>query len=194
MVSKLLLATQECYLAGEKGNADLYDLIRIMDHYKEIKDGLGLHKSPNQHGAFPVDAYSHTPAGAGAQQPGLTGQVKEDIISRFGELGVHIKKGTIILSPSLVNTKEILNSRKDFSFIDLQGNNAVVKLEAGQFAFTICQVPVIYTKGSTIQTTIVFTDRKQKVTQGCIIDEETSQKIFRRTGEVSRIEFTSTFN
>jgi len=80
MVSKLLLATQETYLAGEKTDADLNDLIGIRDHYNEIKNGLGLHKSPSLHGAFPVDAYSHTPSGAGAKQPGLTGQVKEDLI------------------------------------------------------------------------------------------------------------------
>ena len=45
------------------------------------------------YGAFPTDPYSHTPAGKGAQQPGMTGQVKEDVISRFGELGVEVKNG-----------------------------------------------------------------------------------------------------
>ncbi len=38
------------------------------------------------YGAIPTDPYSHTPGFAGAQQPGMTGPVKEDIC-RLGELG-----------------------------------------------------------------------------------------------------------
>ena len=33
-----------------------------------------------------MDPYSHTPGGAGAKQPGMTGQVKEEVITRLGEL------------------------------------------------------------------------------------------------------------
>ncbi len=60
-------------------------------HYHEINKGIGVHKAPAVYGAFPTDPYSHTPAGKGAQQPGMTGQVKEDILSRFGELGVFVQ-------------------------------------------------------------------------------------------------------
>ncbi|CAN0044150.1 unnamed protein product, partial [Discosporangium mesarthrocarpum] len=42
--------------------------------------------------AFPTDPYSHTNR-HGAQQPGMTGQVKEEIVTRFGELGVRIEGG-----------------------------------------------------------------------------------------------------
>ena len=64
----------------------------LLEHYYEINEGIGVHKSPALYGAFPTDPYSHTPAGKGAQQPGMTGQVKEDILSRFGELGVFVTK------------------------------------------------------------------------------------------------------
>ena len=60
-------------------------------------EGIGVNKSPELYGAFPTDPYSHTPAGKGAQQPGMTGQVKEDVISRFGELGVEVNNGIIKL-------------------------------------------------------------------------------------------------
>ena len=39
---------------------------------------FGKVKTVRSYGAFPSDPYSHTPAHAGAQQPGMTGQVKED--------------------------------------------------------------------------------------------------------------------
>ena len=46
--------------------------------------------------------YSHTPAGKGAQQPGMTGQVKEDVLSRFGELGVVVSEGKLGFNPRLL--------------------------------------------------------------------------------------------
>ena len=82
MVSKLGLAVAENVLAAPKGSAVREQLIK---QYHDIKEGIGAHMSPDQYGAFPFDAYSHTPAMAGAQQPGMTGQVKEDIISRLLE-------------------------------------------------------------------------------------------------------------
>ena len=61
---------------------------KFFDHYFEINEGIGVNKSPGLYGAFPTDPYSHTPRGRGVQQPGMTGQVKEDIVSRFYELGL----------------------------------------------------------------------------------------------------------
>ena len=80
MVSKLLLATLEVTqnaIAAETGS---HNIGRLFDHYFEINAGIGVHKSPELYGAFPTDPYSHTPGGKGAQQPGMTGQVKEDIL------------------------------------------------------------------------------------------------------------------
>ena len=53
-----------------------------MIHF-EINAGIGAHKSPELYGAFPTDPYSHTPGGKGAQQPGMTGQVKEEGVYLF---------------------------------------------------------------------------------------------------------------
>ncbi len=90
MVSKLLLAVQETYQKAESENADPSKLSELKEFYYDIKEGIGVDKNPNDYGAFPTDPYSHTPSFSGVQQPGMTGQVKEDIISRFGELGVTI--------------------------------------------------------------------------------------------------------
>ena len=51
--------------------------------YYDIRGGLSAAKTPEEYGAFPYDPYSHTPDNSGAQQPGMTGQVKEEIITRL---------------------------------------------------------------------------------------------------------------
>lgn len=88
MISKLLLAVQEVLIQALHNNEDEDTVKRLKEHYYEIRDGIEIHKSPKLYGAFPTDPHSHTPGFTGAQQPGMTGQVKEDIISRLGEMGV----------------------------------------------------------------------------------------------------------
>ena len=73
MVSKLRLAVAEYLVASPL----------LKPYYHDITEGIGAHMGPEQYGAFPFDAYSHTPANAGAQQPGMTGQVKEDILCYY---------------------------------------------------------------------------------------------------------------
>ena len=67
--------------------------------YYQIRGGLGFNKSAVEYGAVPLDPYSHTPRHAGAQQPGMTGQVKEEILCRWGELGIHVEAGALRFVP-----------------------------------------------------------------------------------------------
>ena len=78
MVSKLLLAVQETIIRtrGESSTSAL------MEKYADIRKGLSFNKTPDVYGAFPTDPYSHTPKGQGARQPGMTGMVKEEILTR----------------------------------------------------------------------------------------------------------------
>jgi hypothetical protein len=96
------LAVQEVSLRAVENEENAEVVGRLLEHYYEINAGVGVHKSPMLYGAFPTDPYSHTPAGKGAQQPGMTGQVKEDILSRFGELGVFVNEGCIHFNPCLL--------------------------------------------------------------------------------------------
>jgi hypothetical protein len=188
MVSKLLLATQECYFKAIKEGAGIETVSKLKQHYYEIKAGIGLYKSPGLYGAFPTDAYSHTPAKAGVKQPGLTGQVKEDVISRFGELGVMVQNGKISFNPSLLNQNELLQQTETFSYIDLEGNQQSIELSSSQIGFTFCQVPVIYTFGSKNNTSIIFKNGEIKHFGNNETDESASAAIFSRSGEVERIE------
>ena len=53
---------------------------------------------PELYGAFPTDPYSHTPGGKGAQQPGMTGQVKEDLLAALGNSAFGFKEGSFNLT------------------------------------------------------------------------------------------------
>jgi len=188
MVSKLLLAAQECYFKGVYENADPVVLGKIKDHYFEIKAGIGLNKSPELYGAFPTDAYSHTPGNAGAQQPGMTGQVKEDFISRMRELGVHIQDGEIVFQSSLLNPGELLNQTGTFEYFDLKGEPRQIALRQGQLGFTFCQVPVLYSASNEDKISITFADGNQVFITDHTIGKELSSKIFHRSGEIAQIE------
>ncbi|MCU4156440.1 hypothetical protein J1N10_10660 [Carboxylicivirga sp. A043] len=190
MVSKLLLAVQENYFAAIEANADKTILGRLKDHYYEIKAGIGLNKSPKLYGAFPTDAYSHTPGGAGVKQPGMTGQVKEDVMTRMGELGVHVENGQITFNTALFNPDELLLTPELFQHFDALYNQEQINLEAGQLGFTVCKVPVVYSKANVNEVVINMKDGEQKRFDGLTIDAATSALIFNRSTELKSIQVT----
>jgi hypothetical protein len=160
---------------------------RLLDHYYEINAGIGVHKSPELYGAFPTDPYSHTPATKGAQQPGMTGQVKEDVLSRFGELGVFVENGSITFKPSLLQNKEFLNSSKTFRFTNVNKETQTLSLHKDMLCFTYCQVPIIYQLSGTSGLEVVFNNGKQVKSNTMSLDKEISKSLFERKGEVNKI-------
>ncbi|MFA6401253.1 MAG: hypothetical protein WCX31_06460 [Salinivirgaceae bacterium] len=194
MVSKLLLAVQESYYRGMAEGADARILGRLKDHYYEIKAGIGLYKSPKLYGAFPTDAYSHTPGHAGAQQPGMTGQVKEDFLSRFGELGVIVADGVISFNASLLNHHEILTADAVFEYLSPDGNIHQLNLKSGQLAFTFCGVPFVYTIGSKSSVSVIVSNGEVIESDGNKLDELSSHKIFSRNGEIKQVTVGVVFN
>ncbi len=187
MVSKLLLAVQENCLRAVNENEDAAIIGRLFDHYYEINAGIGVHKSPELYGAFPTDPYSHTPATKGAQQPGMTGQVKEDVLSRFGELGVFVQAGKIIFKPSMLQEKEFLNTPKTFNYIDVNKVEQELTLDKDSLCFTYCQVPIIYKLSEAEGLEVVYNDGKQLKYNNIILDESVSKSLFERNGEVKMI-------
>ncbi len=113
MVSKLLLAVGECIQSSRLIASSPH---RLISHYRAIREGIGSHKTPAEYGSFPFDAYSHTPSMSGVQQPGMTGQVKEDIISRFFELGVHVQDGQITFCPIMLTDADFRDGELRFSY------------------------------------------------------------------------------
>ncbi len=187
MVSKLLLSAQENCLLAINSNESEEVIGRLLDHYYEINEGVGVHKSPELYGAFPTDPYSHTPAGKGAQQPGMTGQVKEDVLSRFGELGIFVKDGEVTFNPRLLRKEEFLRDSKNFNYVDVNGTKKTLILEPNTLAFTYCQVPIIYKISDENRLKVFYNDGKSYGINDLKIDKENSSKLFKRTTEVSKI-------
>ena len=187
MVSKLLLAVQENCLLAVNSNEDKVIIGKLLDHYYEINAGIGVHKSPELYGAFPTDAYSHTPATKGAQQPGMTGQVKEDILSRIGELGVFVENGKIFFKPSLLKKSEFLENPKSFDYINLKNEKHTLSIDKNQLSFTYCQVPVVYQLANKEMIQVVYNDQSTTVFESLLLDAETSSKIFNRTNEIHHL-------
>jgi hypothetical protein len=105
MVAKLLLAVQERVF--EAADRSAIELPSLKAHYRRVREGLGYRKTAAEYGAFPADPYSHTPGEGGAQQPGMTGQVKEEILTRWGELGLRVQDGRVRFDPVLFDPAEI---------------------------------------------------------------------------------------
>jgi hypothetical protein len=187
MVSKLLLAVQEICQTATHQNTDNETLHRLYEHFYVIKEGIGVHKSPSVYGAFPTDPYSHTPLGRGAQQPGMTGQVKEDILSRFGELGVSVTNGQLHLQPYLLRKSEFIDNTQVIEYIDVHQKPQQLTLPKGSLGFTYCQVPVVYTLADENSLSIVHQNGTTSVVNDLSLDEINSSKVFERTGEIVQI-------
>ncbi|MEP3837428.1 MAG: hypothetical protein ABJM36_07260 [Algibacter sp.] len=187
MVSKLSLAVQENCLIAIRTNADDAVIGRLLDHYYEINAGIGVHKSPELYGAFPTDPYSHTPATKGAQQPGMTGQVKEDVLTRFGELGVFVEKGKVVFNPKLLQKKEFLSTASTFRFTNVNKEEQELNIESNSLCFTYCKVPVIYKLSNQTGIKVIYNNGKTVELDGMSLDLETSESLFQRKGAVNQI-------
>ncbi len=137
-----------------------------------------------------MDPYSHTPAHKGAQQPGMTGQVKEDIIARFGELGVRVRKGRISFSPYLLRNEEFLAEEYSFHYHDTEGQEKSISLKAGSLAFTYCKILIIYQFADRGQTQVYFEDSRIETIDGFTLPHDISRQVFDREGEVDKIVVT----
>lgn len=187
MVSKLLLAVQETCVHAAKENMYKAILQQLYAHYYAIKKGIGVHKSPSLYGAFSTDPYSHTPMGKGAQQPGMTGQVKEDILSRFGELGVVVHKGKIGFNPVMLQRSEFNTKTRQAVYVNTKNEQQTITLPEHTLLFTYCQLPVLYKLNETGGIEITWEDGTVTRQGAMFLDEHDSAAIFQRTGAIRLI-------
>ncbi len=168
MVSKLLLAVQENAFEAYKSGNPLAD--ELKKTYYEVRSGLSFNKTPELYGAFPADPYSHTPYHKGAKQPGMTGQVKEEVLTRWGELGVFIKDGQAIFNPLILNEEEFD--------------------ENGKLSFTWCGTDVSYAKTGTQSVTVAYSNGKEEVQNNGTMTIAQTKALFQRDGLIKEIKVT----
>ena len=192
MVSKLLLAIQENFFAACESEADDAVCSKLASHYYAVRDGIGFNKSPGEYGAFPMDPYSHTPAHAGAQQPGMTGQVKEEVLSRFGELGVRVRNGRVFFEPRLLRPIEFSAAPGVFRYLDVEGEWQEVQLPDASLAFSWCQVPVVYRldDSATPKISLTYEYGMSEEISALALPESRSAELFQRSGRIRQIDVT----
>jgi len=186
MVSKLLLATAELAGQAAQENAGRQLLEPLVDRFEDILEGIGVHKSPAQYGAFPIDAYSHTPGFSGVQQPGMTGQVKEDFIARFRVLGVRVVNGEVIFQPVMLRLAEFIADPETWTF-STGGAEQSIELDAGSLAFTLCGVPVVYQLADEPRIKVFADGLAEEVIPGSRLGPCWSQSLFCRERRVAKI-------
>jgi hypothetical protein len=187
MVSKLLLAAAEVIEGAGRSGTDKTTFNGLLERFDDIKDGLGLHKTPDRYGAFTTDAYSHTPGFNGVQQPGMTGQVKEDIVTRFIELGVSVNDGQIEFTPSMLRREEFLVEPTAWSYASV-GQSRVLKLAAGSLAFSVCGVPVIYRLADRYAIQVEAQDGSVHSIESNHLGPDWSRSLFCRDGRIQSIQ------
>jgi hypothetical protein len=187
MVSKLLLAVQETLERALAEDASGDAAASLAAAYEHIRTGLGYCKAPDVYGAFPPDPYSHTPAGKGAKQPGMTGQVKEEVLTRLGELGLRVDDGRIVIRPLLLRDEE-WGPEGTFTYRDVTGAQQTIDLPDDSVAFTFCQVPVVLQRGERLAVAAHLGDGDTVVAAAGALDPDTSGSVFRRDGRVRLLE------
>ncbi|MBE1299080.1 MAG: hypothetical protein GJ680_04120 [Alteromonadaceae bacterium] len=194
MVSKLLLAVNENFYHEVEGEANAEHVAKLGELYYRVREGIGFNKTPAEYGAIPTDPYSHTPKHAGAQQPGMTGQVKEELVTRIAELGIRVKQGTAIFNPALLRGQEFSESAHTFKYLDVLNNWQESQLAPSTLGFTWCQVPIVYqlTSEGKAQLSIRWRNGKSETRGDLKLTAYESKQVFQRTGLIEKIVLTLT--
>ncbi|HEY4105793.1 MAG TPA: hypothetical protein VGM44_17960 [Polyangiaceae bacterium] len=192
MVAKLLLAANERVFAASDQGAPREVVRALGERYYAIREGLGgFNKTPSVYGAFPLDPYSHTPRHTGARQPGMTGQVKEEVIARFAELGVRVTAGRIEFQPLLLRKSEFLREPGVFESFDARGKPLRIELSPDTLAFTYCSVPIVYHLAGVPRVELTLRDGIRVEQSGRALTAEQSSEVFARSGAVVRIDVST---
>ncbi len=163
--AKFLLAILE---TAQRARANGEDIKNIMALYDYLLQGFIYRKSPKECNAIPIEPYSHTAFNGKSEQPGMTGQVKESVIMRRGELGVIVKNGVISFDSAFLRDGEFD--------------------ENGKISFALCGLPVCYNKTGESKMQITLADGTVTNQSDYTLDKELCKKIFERTGEVASID------
>ena len=112
---------------------------------------------------------------AGVQQPGMTGQVKEDIINRFFELGVIVQDGELKIQPLILGKDEFIQPS------DTNSN------QFPTLSFTYCSIPFIYLIDENIGIDVIAKEEATIHIAGYSLSHVQSQLIFNRDAKIEKV-------
>jgi hypothetical protein len=185
MVAKLLVAIQELtFEAGDHGAPrEIFDELR--GAYFRVRAGLGHEKTPAVWGAFPTDPYSHSPVHLGAQQPGMTGVVKEEILTRLGELGIRLSRGRLFADGALLSEAELTAAPVRWA-----AGARSVELPARAVGLTVATVPIVVeVVDGEARARVTHEDGRVVEHRGTALDPATTTALVSRAGGIARVDF-----
>jgi hypothetical protein len=100
----------------------------------------------------------------------MTGQVKESVLMRRGELGILVEDGCLLFEPWFVKPDEFDDK--------------------GCLSFTVCGLPVRYMpcEKSGGYMVIRYSGREPELAEGCVLPESISQAVFFRESGITGID------
>ena len=165
--AKLALAILELAIANRNDRSKAQT---VLDAYREVIQNFLYRKDSTACQAIPIEPYSHSSFDGKSQQPGMTGQVKESVLMRRGELGILVENGCLLFDPWFVKPDEFD--------------------EKGCLSFTVCGVPVRFMPCEKNDgcMDIHYSGREVERVQGYVLPESISQAVFFREGGIIGIE------
>ena len=118
----------------------------------------------------------------------MTGQVKEEVLTRLLELGVEVADACVSFKPTALRKSEFLESSETLRYFDVAGGSQEVALEAGELGFTYCQVPVVMKMAESASITLHRRDGGTESMPGSVLSAEQSEALFKKDGRYVRIE------
>jgi hypothetical protein len=122
----------------------------------------------------------------------MTGQVKEEVLTRFGELGVRVRDGAVHFEPGLLRAVEFSDEPRSFRYLDVRGDWQEMQVPAAALAFTWCQVPVIYRLQETADPalTLMYEYGRTETLSSLSLPDSVSAELFLRSGHIRQIDVT----
>ncbi len=119
----------------------------------------------------------------------MTGQVKETILARMGELGVRVEDGSVRFEPTLLSRDDFVEEPTTWRFLRGDGSVDSVVLQPGSLGFTMWGVPTIYrlTDGEAA-VSLVGADGGVVDTGGTRLGTEVARHLFSRDGTIQRLD------
>jgi hypothetical protein len=117
----------------------------------------------------------------------MTGAVKEEVLARWGELGVRVGQGRLRFAPALLHQSEFAATPYRFDYVDCAGRDRSWDLPAGTLAFTYCATPVCYELGDQASIVIDRATGGSERVEGAELSAAASQAVFARDGSIARL-------
>ena len=142
----------------------------VYQKYREVTRQFLYRKDSMACQAIPIEPYSHSSFDGKSQQPGMTGQVKEAVLMRRGELGVIVDNGCLQFDPWFVAPAE------------LDGE--------GCLSFSVCGIPVRYMPSDLDHdyVDIHYSGKGKESIPGHMLPEGISRDVFFRRDDIMGID------